>query len=157
MSPKSRPRLRNTMKPTRTRSPKQSFAYRISSRLPFRSGIELFNPEPLNVFEVLNVMNCLNVSNSYLIQQILMRLQPDNPIFFRIADNPDRIASPLHRLAGFFIKPAQKDHASIRVSQMFGCPVKDRPLAFLRHPILITSGEPADRLIPSVDAKLALL
>src|SRR5580765_4405520 len=85
-----------------------------------------------------------------------MRLQPDDPIFFRVADDPDRIASSLYGLDGFFIQAPQENYPAVRVHQVFRRPVVDRSLAFLRHPILISSGKPTDGFIPPVDAELSL-
>src|SRR5215510_7304173 len=38
---------------------------------------------------------------------------------------------------------------------MFLSPVVDRPLAFLRNPVLVSTGEPVDRFIPFVDSGFA--
>ena len=85
-----------------------------------------------------------------------MRNQPNDLILGRIANHSDRIASLFHRLNGFFVQAAQKNYTTIGVGEMLGGSVVNRPLAFLREPILIAPCEPTDGIVPLVNPELAL-
>src|SRR5437667_4079902 len=91
-----------------------------------------------------------------LIQYVFTRNEPNDLILRGVSNDAQRIKTFLNRFDGFFIQAAQKNDSPVGVSQMFAGAVVDRTLAFLRDAILIAAGEPVNRLIPFVDAKLRL-
>src|SRR5262245_19973937 len=95
-------------------------------------------------------------SRTRLVQQIFMRHKTDHLVLLRVPDNAQRIQTFLNRFDGFLIETTQKNNAAIRITQMFLRPIVDRPLAFLRDPILISACKPTDGFIPFVDPVFAL-
>src|SRR5215813_9877181 len=95
-------------------------------------------------------------SRTRLVQQIFMRYKTDHLVLLRVPDHAQRIQTFLNRFDGFLIETTQKNNAAIRITQMFLSPVVDRPLAFLRDPILISACKPTDGFIPFVDPVFAL-
>src|SRR5262245_12632656 len=95
-------------------------------------------------------------SRTRLVQQIFMRCKTDHLVLRRVSNHPQRIQTFLHCFNGFLIETTQKNNTPIRISQMFLRPVIDRPLAFLRDPILVSASKPVDRFIPFVDSGFAL-
>src|SRR5438445_1366364 len=92
----------------------------------------------------------------FSIQYVFTRNEPNDLILRGVSNDAQRIKTFLNRFDGFFIQAAQKNNSPVGVSQMFAGAVVDRTLAFLRDAILIAAGEPVNRLIPFVDAKLRL-
>src|SRR5690349_13310839 len=90
------------------------------------------------------------------IEQIFVRYEPDHLVLFWIAHDAERIAAVLHGLDRFAIKTPQEDHSFIGRAQMLGRAVVDRPLALLRGAVLIAAREPADRIVPAIDALLGV-
>src|SRR5262245_4152536 len=90
------------------------------------------------------------------IQQIFMGYKTDHLVLLWVSDHAQRIQTFLNRFDGFLIETTQKDDTPIRIAQMFPRSVINRPLAFLRDPILVSASKPVDRFIPFVDSELAL-
>src|ERR1043166_9022366 len=102
-----------------------------SRLLPARLPVRLTSPASSRTTELVGQLGASSI------QQILMRNQPNHLVLCRIANQTERIAASIHCLDGFFVQAAQENHATIGIGQMLGGSVVNRPLAFLREPIMI--------------------